>query len=214
MTPGQILEGNDMTEPHERTEMAKAYEPGKIENKWYDFWVDKGYFTPKIDPAKKPFVIIHPPTNITGEMHLGTALVATLQDIMIRWHRMKGDPTLWLPGLDHAGIATQVVVERILAREGIDRHQLGREKFLERVRQWANTYRKTIVEQHRRLGASLDWSRLRYTMDEGPSRAVRTTFVRLYEKGLIYRGLRIIKLVPSLRDCPFRSGSGAPGDIG
>jgi valyl-tRNA synthetase len=142
-----------MTEPYEATEMPKAYEPGKIENKWYDFWVDRGYFTPKIDPAKKPFVIIHPPTNITGEMHLGTALVATLQDIMTRWHRMKGDPTLWLPGLDHAGIATQVVVERILAKEGIDRHKLGREKFLERVRQWANTYRKTIVELYDGRGA-------------------------------------------------------------
>jgi valyl-tRNA synthetase len=179
-----------------QNEMPKAYEPGKIEGKWYDYWVEKGYFTAGIKPGQKPFVIIHPPTNITGEMHLGTALVATLQDIMIRWHRMKGDPTLWLPGLDHAGIATQVLVERALAKEGIDRRQLGREKFLERVWQWANTYRRTIVEQHKRLGASLDWSRLRFTMDEGPSRAVRTAFVRLYNKGLIYRGERIINWCP------------------
>ena len=176
--------------------MAKAYEPGKIESKWYEYWLEKGYFAPKIDPQKKPFVIIHPPTNITGEMHLGTALVATLQDIMTRWHRMKGDPTLWLPGLDHAGIATQVLVERALAKEGIDRRTLGREKFLERVWQWAGTYRQTIVNQHKRLGASLDWSRLRFTMDEGPSRAVRTAFVRLYEKGLVYRGERIISWCP------------------
>jgi valyl-tRNA synthetase len=185
-----------MADSQTHDEMPKAYEPNKVESKWYDFWLEKGYFTARIDHAKHPFVIIHPPTNITGEMHLGTALVATLQDIMTRWHRMKGDPTLWLPGLDHAGIATQVLVERALAKEGIDRRQLGREKFLERVWEWANRYRRTIVDQHKRLGASLDWSRLRFTMDEGPSRAVRTTFVRLYEKGLIYRGERIISWCP------------------
>ena len=185
-----------MTEIYTQDDMAKAYEPGKIEDKWYDFWVRKGYFTPKIDPKNKPFVIIHPPTNITGELHLGTALTATLQDIMARWHRMKGEPTLWLPGVDHAGIATQVVVERLLAKEGITRHQLGRENFLERVWQWANTYRNVIIEQHKKLGASLDWTRLRFTMDEGPSRAVRTAFVRLYEKGLIYKGERIISWCP------------------
>jgi valyl-tRNA synthetase len=179
-----------------KDEMSKAYEPGKIEGKWYQFWLDKGYFTPRIDPAKKPFVIIMPPTNITGELHLGHALTAVLEDIMTRWHRMRGEPTLWLPGVDHAGIATQVVVERILAQEGLDRHQLGREKFLERVWEWARTYRHTIVEQHKRLGASLDWTRERFTMDEGPSRAVRTAFVRLYHKGLIYRGERIINWCP------------------
>ncbi|MDP6127747.1 MAG: class I tRNA ligase family protein, partial [Dehalococcoidales bacterium] len=177
-------------------EMPRAYESASVEAKLYDFWMEKGYFTPKIEPDKKPFVIIHPPTNITGDMHLGTALVATLQDIMIRWHRMMGEPTLWLPGVDHAGIATQVVVERLIAEEGTDRHQLGREKFLERVWEWADTYRNNIVGQHKRLGASLDWTRLRFTMDEGPSRAVRTTFVRLYEKGLIYRGERIINWCP------------------
>jgi len=185
-----------MTDTYNQGDMPKAYEPGKIEDKWYDFWVRKGYFTPKIDSEKKPFVIIHPPTNITGELHLGTALTATLEDIMTRWHRMKGDPTLWLPGVDHAGIATQVVVERLLAKEGLTRHQLGREKFLDRVWQWANMYRNVIVEQHRKLGASLDWTRLRFTMDDGPSRAVRTAFVRLYEKGLIYKGERIISWCP------------------
>jgi valyl-tRNA synthetase len=185
-----------MTELYEHTEMPKAYEPGKIEGKWYEFWSRQGYFTPKIDPARQPFVVIMPPTNITGELHLGHALTATLEDIMVRWHRMKGDPTLWLPGVDHAGIATQVVVERTLVKEGIDRHQLGRDKFLERVWKWADTYRNTIIEEHRRLGASLDWSRLRFTMDDGPSRAVRTAFVRLYQKGLIYRGERIVNWCP------------------
>jgi valyl-tRNA synthetase len=176
--------------------MPKAYEPGKVEQKWYKFWLDKGYFTPQIDPKKKPFVIIMPPPNVTGELHIGHALTATLEDIMIRWHRMRGEPTLWLPGVDHAGIATQVVVEQMLAREGLDRHQLGREKTQERIRQWAESRRKIIAHQHQRLGASCDWSRERYTLDEGPSRAVRTAFVRLYDKGLIYRGERIINWCP------------------
>ncbi len=176
--------------------MPKAYEPGKVEQKWYQFWLEKGYFTPKIDPKKKPFVIIMPPPNVTGELHLGHALTATMEDILTRWHRMQGEPTLWLPGIDHAGIAAQVVVEQLLAKEGLDRHQLGREKFLERMRQWAESCRHTIAEQHQRLGASCDWSRERFTLDEGPSRAVRTAFVRLYQKGLIYRGERIINWCP------------------
>jgi valyl-tRNA synthetase len=185
-----------MADSQTGNEMPRAYEPGKIEDKWYEFWVKGGYFTPRIDPARKPFVVIMPPTNITGELHLGHALTATLEDIMVRWHRMKGDPTLWLPGADHAGIATQVVVERSLAKEGISRHQLGRDKFLERVWEWANKYKNTIIQEHRRMGASLDWSRLRFTMDEGPSLAVRTAFVRLYNRGLIYRGERIINWCP------------------
>jgi valyl-tRNA synthetase len=185
-----------MTQPPDNGEMPKAYEPGKTESKWYDYWMDKGYFTPEIVPGKQPFVIIHPPTNITGDMHLGTAITATLEDIMARWHRMRGEPTLWLPGIDHAGIATQVVVERALAKEGISRYELGREKFLERVWEWADRYRGNIIEQHKRLGASLDWSRLCFTMDDGPSKAVRTVFKNLYEKGLIYRGERIINWCP------------------
>jgi len=176
--------------------MPKAYEPGRVEPKWYQFWLEKGYFKPEIDPEKKPFVIIMPPPNVTGELHIGHALTATLEDIMTRWHRMKGEPTLWLPGVDHAGIAAQVVVEQLLAKEGIDRHKLGREKFLERMWQWAKSTRHTITEQHQRLGASCDWGRERFTLDEGPSRAVRTAFVRLYDKGLIYRGERIINWCP------------------
>ena len=182
--------------PNIEYEMPKAYEPGKVEQKWYKFWMEKGYFKPRIDPAKKPFVIIMPPPNVTGELHLGHALTATLEDIMTRWHRMKGEPTLWLPGIDHAGIATQVVLEQLLAKEGIDRHQLGRDKFQERIKQWAEKCRQTIAVQHQRLGVSCDWSRERFTLDEGPSRAVRTAFVRLYNKGLIYRGERIINWCP------------------
>ncbi|GAI79668.1 unnamed protein product, partial [marine sediment metagenome] len=146
--------------------------------KWYRFWLKKGYFTPKIEPEKKPFVIIMPPPNVTGELHIGHALTATLEDIMTRWHRMKGEPALWLPGIDHAGIAAQVVVEQLLAKEGLDRHKLGRERFLERMRQWADSCRQTIAEQHQRLGVSCDWNRECFTLDEGPSRAVRTAFVR------------------------------------
>jgi len=182
--------------PDIKSDMPKAYEPGKVEQKWYQFWLKKGYFTPKIDPKKKPFVIIMPPPNVTGELHIGHALTATLEDIMTRWHRMKGEPTLWLPGIDHAGIAAQVVVEQLLAEEGLDRHQLGRDKFLERMRQWASSCRQTIAKQHQRLGASCDWSRECFTLDEGPSRAVRTAFVHLYDKGLIYRGERIINWCP------------------
>jgi len=178
------------------TEIPKAYEPGEIEQKWYRFWMDYGYFTPKIDHKKKPFVIIMPPPNVTGELHLGHALTATLEDIMIRWHRMRGEPALWLPGVDHAGIATQVIVEQKLVDEGLDRHKLGREKFIERVWEWVKKSRKSITYQHQRLGASCDWTRERFTLDEGPSLAVRTAFVRLYDKGLIYRGERIVNWCP------------------
>jgi len=184
----------DSTQTQE--EMPKAYQPGKVESKWYQFWIEKGYFTAKIDPKKKPFVIIMPPPNVTGELHIGHALTAILEDIMTRWHRMKGEPALWLPGFDHAGIAAQVVVEQLLTEEGLNRHQLGRQKFLDRMYRWAEKCRQTISEQHQRLGISCDWSRERFTLDEGPSRAVRTVFVRLYEKGLIYRGERIINWCP------------------
>ena len=182
--------------PNIEHEMPKAYEPGNVEQKWYRFWLDKGYFKPKIDPDKKPFVIIMPPPNVTGELHLGHALTATMEDILTRWHRMKGEPTLWLPGVDHAGIAAQVVVEKVLAAEGIDRHEIGRDKFLERMWQWADSCRGAISKQHQRLGISCDWDREVFTLDKGPSRAVRTAFVRLYERGLIYRGERIINWCP------------------
>jgi len=185
-----------MTPSPETQEMPRAYEPGKVEQKWYDFWMEKGYFTPEIDWQKKPFVITMPPPNVTGELHLGHALEAAQQDAIIRWHRMKGEPTLWLPGVDHAAIAAQVVVERQLAKEGTDRHKLGREKFLERMYQWVADSRDTITRQHMKLGISCDWTRLRFTMDEVSTKAVRTTFKHLYDKGLIYRGERIINWCP------------------
>jgi len=178
------------------SQIPKAYEPGKIEKKWYDFWLKQGYFAPNIDPKKKPFVIIMPPTNVTGELHLGHALTATLEDIMVRWHRMKEEPALWLPGTDHAGIATQVIVERQLAEQGQTKDEIGREKFAELTWEWTNKSRQTIRRQHQLLGASCDWTREKFTLDEGPSRAVRTAFVRLYNKGLIYRGERMINWCP------------------
>ncbi len=181
------------------SEVPKAYEPGKIEKKWYDFWLKHGYFTPEINPKKKPFVIIMPPTNVTGELHLGHALTATVEDIMVRWHRMKGNPTLWLPGTDHAGIATQVVVERQLAKQGQTKEEIGREKFTSLTWEWANKNRKDIRYQHQLLGASCDWTRERFTLDDGPSKAVRTAFLRLYNKGLIYRGERMINWCPRCR---------------
>ena len=185
-----------MTATDQRKELPKAYEPTQVEQRIYDFWLQKGYFSPSIDPDKKPFVIIMPPPNVTGELHVGHALTAALEDIMTRWHRMRGEPTLWLPGVDHAGIATQVVVERQLAEEGTDRHELGREEFTKRVWDWVSKVRDNIMHQHQRLGISCDWSRERFTLDAGPILAVRTTFVNLYNKGIIYRGKRIISWCP------------------
>jgi len=178
------------------SEVPRAYAPGKIEKKWYDFWLKQGYFAPKIDHNKRPFVIIMPPPNVTGELHLGHALTATLEDIMVRWHRMRGEPTLWLPGTDHAGIATQVVVEQQLAKQGQTKEEIGREKFVKITWEWANKSRENIMRQHQLLGASCDWTREKFTLDEGPSKAVRTAFVRLYRKGLIYRGERMINWCP------------------
>ena len=177
-------------------EIPKAYEPGNIEKKWYNFWLKQGYFTPEIDSKKKPFVIIMPPPNVTGELHLGHALTTTLEDVMVRWQRMKGKPTLWLPGTDHAGIATQVVVEQQLAEQSVTRSDIGREKFHQVAWEWANSSRQSINLQHQMLGASCDWTRERFTLDEGPSKAVRTAFANLYNKGLIYRGERIINWCP------------------
>ncbi len=185
-----------MTQTANRRDIPKAYDPKAVEQRIYEMWLQGGYFTPQIDRAKKPFVIIMPPPNVTGELHMGHALTAALQDLMVRWHRMRGEPTLYLPGTDHAGIATQVVVERMLADDGLTRHQLGRQKFVEQVWEWVDRYGGTIYEQTKRLGASCDWSRQSFTLDEGPSRAVRTTFVNLYRKGLIYRGERITNWCP------------------
>ncbi len=180
-------------------DLPKAYEPSQHESAIYALWEGGGHFQPRGDPRKPPFCIVMPPPNVTGALHMGHALTATLEDTLVRWHRMKGEPTLWLPGVDHAGIATQNVVERELAKEGLTRHDLGREAFLARVWDWAQKTRSTITEQHRRLGASCDWTRERFTLDEGPSRAVRTTFVRLYHDGLVYRGERIINWCPRCR---------------
>jgi len=180
-------------------ELPKAYDPQQVESRIYHLWQEGGYFTPKIDSQKKPFVIIMPPPNVTGELHLGHALTATLEDIMIRWHRMRGDPCLWLPGTDHAGIATQLVVEQQLAENGITRHDLGRERFIERVWQWVTQCKSAIMEQHKKLGVSCDWTRECFTLDEGPSKAVCTTFANLYNKGLIYHGERVINWCPRCR---------------
>jgi valyl-tRNA synthetase len=176
--------------------MDKAYNPHAVEARWYDWWEAQGYFTPDVDPNREPYTIIMPPPNVTGELHIGHALTNAIEDILIRWKRMSGYSTLYLPGEDHAGIAGQNVVEKELAKEGLTRHDLGREKFLERTWDWMNRYRPRIRYQLRRLGASCDWTRERFTMDPGPARAVRVAFKRLYDKGLIYRGERIINWCP------------------
>ncbi|MBR6331954.1 MAG: class I tRNA ligase family protein, partial [Dehalococcoidales bacterium] len=175
----------------DENELPKAYDAREKEAKWYEYWLRNGYFTPKIDKTKKPFVLIQPPPNITGNLHLGHALTSTLEDIMVRYHRMCGEPTLWLPGTDHAGIAAQVVVERELAKEGLTRQKIGRDAFMERMWSWVANCRANISNQHTRLGVSYDTTRLAFTLDEGPSLAVRTTFKNLFDKGLIYRGERI-----------------------
>jgi valyl-tRNA synthetase len=182
--------------PGVESSLTKAYDARLVETGVYDRWDDAGYFQPRERPDREPFVVIMPPPNVTGELHIGHALFVTVEDIMIRWHRMLGDPTLWIPGADHAGIAGQWVVEKELAREGLSRHDLGREKFLQRVWHFMNQYRGRIREQMMILGASCDWTRFVFTMDPGPSRAVRHVFKRLYDKGLIYRGERLISWCP------------------
>ncbi len=188
-----------MSAPQPLEPMPRAYEPGAVEERVYAFWKDGGFFTPEIDRSKRPFTIIMPPPNVTGELHMGHALTIAIEDMMVRWHRMLGDPTLYLPGTDHAGIATQVVVERQIAEEGLTRHDLGREKFIERVWEWVEDYGDRIYRQTERLGVSCDWSRSAFTLDETPSLAVRTTFVNLYKKGLIYKGGRITNWCPRCR---------------
>jgi len=176
--------------------LEKTYDPSKVEEKWYKVWEEKGYFEPTYDEKKPKYSIVIPPPNVTGVLHIGHALNNTLQDVLARYKRMDGWDVLWVPGTDHAGIATQNVVERQLAKEGLTRHELGREKFLERVWQWKEQYGNRIIEQLKRLGASCSWSYQRFTMDEGLSRAVREVFVRLWEEGLIYRGDYIINWCP------------------
>ena len=178
-------------------ELPKVYDPRDVESRIYQMWMDGGCFKARPDPDKKPFSIVMPPPNVTGQLHMGHALDCTLQDILTRFKRMQGYEALWLPGSDHAGIATQIKVEEELRKnEGLTRYDLGREKFLERVWAWKEKYGSRIVEQQKKMGASCDWSRDRFTMDEGCSRAVRETFCELYEKGLIYKGSRIINWCP------------------
>ena len=186
--------------------LPKTYDFKSVENRIYEMWEKNGCFKPFNDPCKpdfdpsiKPFVISIPPPNVTGELHLGHAMFVSMEDLMIRYHRMKGYSTLWVPGSDHAGIATQLQVEKALNKEGLTREQIGRDKFLKRAWAWKEKYGGIITRQIRRLGASCDWERERFTLDEGLSKAVREAFVRLYEKGLIYRGPRLINWSPGLR---------------
>ena len=172
--------------PHE---LPKAYEPGAIEARWAEYWVKEKLFSVKTPPAgetRPVFTLLLPPPNVTGRLHMGHMLNQTQMDIIVRWHRMRGFITLWLPGTDHAGIATQMMVERDLAKEGKKRRDLGREKFIERVWEWKKLYGGAILDQMKRLGASVDWDREYFTMDDNLSHAVREVFVRLYQKGLIY----------------------------
>ena len=179
-------------------ELPKIYEPQQVENEIYKMWESRGYFKPNGKEGSKPFTIVMPPPNVTGQLHMGHAMDATLQDTLIRFKRMQGYDTLWVPGVDHAGIATQIKVEEELrVKEGITRYDLGREKFLERVWDWKHKYGNRIVEQQKKLGASCDWDRAAFTMDETCSKAVREVFVSLYEKGLIYKGSRIINWCPN-----------------
>ncbi|MDX2031220.1 MAG: valine--tRNA ligase [Blastocatellia bacterium] len=181
-------------------EIPKAYEPKEVEGRWYPFWESRGFFTPDANPNPKAgvFSMVIPPPNVTGYLHMGHALNHTLQDVLARWRRMSGDRVLWLPGTDHAGIATQMVVERQLAQQNVSRHDLGREKFVERVWEWKAHSGGTILKQMRILGDSVDWSRERFTMDDGLSNAVKEVFVRLYDEGLIYRGEYMVNWSPGL----------------
>jgi valyl-tRNA synthetase len=178
------------------SELPKAYVPKEAEEKWYPLWEKNGFFHARVNPKKKPYTIVIPPPNITGILTMGHVLNNTIQDVFVRWKRMQGFETLWLPGTDHAGIATQNVVEKSLLKEGKNRHDLGREEFLKRVWKWRDEYGGTIIKQLRKLGTSCDWSRERFTMDEGLSAAVQEIFVRLYDKGLIYRGKYIVNWCP------------------
>ena len=197
-------------------DMPKAYDPAAVEEKLYRFWEENGYFTPKIDPAKKPFTIIMPPPNVTGELHLGHALTATLEDIMIRWHRMQGEPTLWLPGVDHAGIADAGESSRSeLAQEGLTRHDLGREKFLERVWEWVRAVpRASICDQHKRLGASCDWTRERFTLDPGPAAGRAHHLRQPLQQGPDLPRRAHHQLVPALPHRPLRPRGRAQGGAG
>jgi len=177
-------------------ELAKIYDPKQVEDRTYQFWQEGGYFRAEVDPDKRPYTIVMPPPNITGQLHLGHALDNTLQDMLIRWRRMQGYSALWLPGTDHAAIATEAKIVAAMQKEGLTKADLGRDGFMKRAWEWKDTYGNRITSQLRKMGSSCDWSRERFTMDEGCSKAVREVFVSLYEKGLIYRGERIINWCP------------------
>ena len=179
--------------------MEKTYDPSAVEPRWYELWEQRGYFHAAPNPDRQPYCIVIPPPNITGKLHMGHALDNTLQDTLIRYKRMCGFETLWLPGTDHASIATEVKIVEQMAREGLTKNDVGREAFLQRAWQWREEYGKTIVRQLRKLGSSCDWARERFTMDEGCSRAVNRVFVDLYNRGLIYKGDRIINWCPSCK---------------
>src|SRR6266545_4444455 len=202
-----------------RSDLAKGYEHREVEARWYPFWRERGFFHgDEHDRTRPPFSIVLPPPNVTGSLHLGHALTATLQDVLIRWKKMSGFNTLWLPGTDHAGIATQMIVEKELKKtEKKSRHDLGRAAFLERVWAWKEKYGSRIGEQHEALGAALDWDRERFTMDEGLSRAVREVFVRLHEEGLIYREKKLINWCPDCRtalsDLEVEHEEAHPGEL-
>jgi valyl-tRNA synthetase len=183
----------------ERENLAKTYDPTQVEDRLYSEWMERGYFHAVPDKNKKPYTIVIPPPNITGQLHMGHALDNTMQDILIRWKRMQGYCALWLPGTDHASIATEAKIVEAMAKEGIKKEQIGREKFLEKAWEWRRVYGGRIVEQLKKLGSSCDWERERFTMDEGLSKAVLEVFIKLYEKGLIYRGDRIINWCPKCR---------------
>ena len=186
-----------MSETLDKKEMDKAYNPAASEAKWYAFWLEKGYFTPKIDKSKKPWVCVMPPPNVTGALHQGHAMFVALEDAMTRYHRMLGEPTLWIPGSDHAGISGETVVEKLIWKESKQtKNDLGREEFLKRVWQWMDEYRDVIVKQMEVLGASADWTRKAFTMDAPRQRAVRTAFKQLFDEGLIYRASRIVNWCP------------------
>ena len=177
-------------------ELSKLYEPSQVEDKIYKFWQDNNYFHAERDPQKTPYTIVIPPPNVTGQLHMGHALDETLQDILIRWKRMSGYSALWLPGTDHAAIATEAKIVEAMRKEGLTKEDLGREGFMKRAWAWKEQYGGRIVEQLKKLGSSCDWERERFTMDEGCSKAVKEVFVRYYEKGLIYRGERMVNWCP------------------
>ena len=177
-------------------ELAKSYKPSEFEDRIYDFWMKGNYFHAEVDKDKKPYTIVMPPPNMTGQLHIGHALDLTLQDTLIRWRRMQGYAALWLPGTDHASIATEAKIVEAMRKEGVTKDDLGREGFLKRAWEWKEEYGGRITRQFRKLGSSCDWQRERFTMDEGCSKAVKEVFVKLYNKGLIYRGERIINWCP------------------